>query len=119
MAVLLDVALTLHRVLHVLGKEVPHHLGADLPHIQLLGEPGVGRIPRRIGEVNSNLCPSHAAWKPTPTFAHHTIYQGQPQPLSITHSLEIQPQPPPHTSVFPLVAWLLHPTSKLNPIGAA
>lgn len=39
---LLEVALTLHRVLHVLGKEVPHHLGADLPHVQLLGEPGVG-----------------------------------------------------------------------------
>lgn len=35
-------ALTLHRVLHVLRKEVPHHLGADLPHVQLLGEPGAG-----------------------------------------------------------------------------
>lgn len=34
--------LTLHRVLHVLSKEVPHHLSTDLPYIQFLGEPGKG-----------------------------------------------------------------------------
>lgn len=36
-----QVGLTLHRILHILSKEVPHHLSTDLPHVQLLGEPGV------------------------------------------------------------------------------
>lgn len=32
--------LTLHGILHVLSKQVPHHFGADFTHIQLLGKPG-------------------------------------------------------------------------------
>lgn len=30
--------LTLHGILHVLGKQVPHHFRTDFTHIQLLGK---------------------------------------------------------------------------------
>lgn len=30
--------LTLHSVLHILGKQVPHHLSADFTHVELLGK---------------------------------------------------------------------------------
>lgn len=33
-------SLTFHCILHILGKEVPHDLSADLPRVQLLGKPG-------------------------------------------------------------------------------
>lgn len=33
-------ALTLHGILHVLGKQIPHHFSTDFTHIQFLGEPG-------------------------------------------------------------------------------
>lgn len=38
--------LTLHSILHVLSKQVPHHLCADLPYVQFLREPEevVGQI---------------------------------------------------------------------------
>lgn len=32
-------ALTLHCILHILGKQIPHHFSADFTHIQLLGKP--------------------------------------------------------------------------------
>lgn len=33
-------ALTLHGILHVLGKQIPHHFSTDFTHIQFLGKPG-------------------------------------------------------------------------------
>lgn len=46
--------LTLHRVLHVLSEEVPHHLSANFAHVQFLGEPGVrGECRHRVDQPST------------------------------------------------------------------
>ena len=57
--------LTLHCILHILGKQIPHHFSADFTHVQFLGKPGEG----------------HESMKPWQTEGrwHRMLWPSQPQ----------------------------------------